>query len=264
MAIYNGEFKDVIAGAFNGVNKLPFPMAANEFNLGVPGVVTPPSKGFNYNTKAKLTPTQAIKANGDSYGGSADILYQRLDLGLLFKGIDIQWVTSSASTADFPLWVRTFLGVPMEDGDVQIVDIPSTANNSYITIKASVTSPWFIGSCKVFYTKGKPNINDLIEDNWNTGLYPALPSLDATYMATYYEDYTGNGALFRQSTNPSAIIGERIWKACLGSLPNQWRLGAASGTVYSGADKVIAAGGRKGFTGLMVVPALNIWAHFND
>lgn len=264
MAIYSGEFKDILAGALNGVNKLPFPIAANEFNLGTPGVVTPPSKGFKYNTKAKVVPTQAVNANGDSYGGSVDVLYQRLDLGLLFKGIDIQWVTGSKTTGAFPAWVRSFLGIPMLDTDVQITDIPSTANNSYIVIKAAATSPWFIGSCKVYYTKGKPNINDLIEDNWNTGIYPALPSLDALYMATYYEDYTGNGALFRQSSNPSALVAERIWKACLGSLPNQWRLGAANGTVYTGADKVLAAGGRSGFTGLMVVPAFNIWAHFND
>ncbi|QXO10865.1 hypothetical protein pEaSNUABM54_00039 [Erwinia phage pEa_SNUABM_54] len=264
MAIYNGEFKDVIAGAFNGVNKLPFPIAANEFNLGVPGVVTPPSKGFKYNTKTKLTPTQAINANGDSYGGSVDILYQRLDLGLLFKGIDIQWQTSANTTGAFPVWVRDFMGIPMEDGDILTENIPLTANNSYIVIKAAPTSPWFIGQCKVYFTRGKPVINDLIPDGWDTGLYATLTQVDAVYAMSYYADYSLDKALFPTATKVVAKADSvMLWRALCGSRINDWPLSGTNCVIYSGTAAVVKAGGRSGFSGLMVIPELNIWAHYN-
>lgn len=264
MAIYNGEFKDVIAGAFNGVNKLPFPIAINEFNLGAPGVVTPPSKGFKYNTKAKLTPTQAINANGDSYGGSADILYQRLDLGLLFKGIDIRWQTSANNVSAFPAWVRQYMGVPMLDTDVQPTDIPTSANNSYIVIKAAADSPWFIGQCRVFVTKGKSDISDLIPANWDTGLFPPLATVDTMYAMTYYEDYSADKTVFPES---SRIIlqnnATQLWRVLAGSRPNEWPYAGTYCYIYTGSAAVVAAGGRSGFSGLMVIPELNIWAHYN-
>ena len=268
MSFYSQGFKDIFTGAINAVNSLPFPLTNEMFNIVNPRVLTDTTVDdidvSSANTVATLVATGLKNVLGESYGKQVDVFYSRLDLSLLFKGVDVIWLTAATSTSAFAAWLSSEYDIPMAASDIVEATIPTSANNSYIEIEAASDSAWFTGKMHVYYTKGKPDIGTLIEPGWNTGAYTPLPSVDTNYVQSYNHDYTGSGTLLRQGVAASsAAVRQSLWNALFGSRPIQWTSGI-TGVLYTGEASVVAAGGRAGFANLLVVPRLNAWAHFND
>ena len=260
MSFYSKGFKATLASAINAVNSLPFELTEPMFNIINPVTL----EGGTHNTQALIVGTGVQNTDGESYGGNADVIYNRLNLGTLFKGIEVVWLTSSENTRDFAAWLSSEMGIPIVATDIRNATIPALANNSYIEIEADPESPWVVGKCMVFYTRGKPDFGELIEPGWDSGAYTELPKVDSNYTLTYNYDYTGSGSLLKQGVSASTpLIRQNLWNALMGGSPSQWESGI-TGILYTGEVNVKTAGGRPGFTNLLIVPKLNIWAHFND
>lgn len=270
MSFYGDDFKPLFTHAINGINLLPFPLTDAMYTIGVPGprllsrVSTQPTADTT-NTKANFIATGVETVHGDSYYGQVPLNYTRLDLGLLFKGVPIIWETSSATTTqDFAKWARENLSLPFNADDLVARPVVKDDHNSYIPIKAATTSPYLIGEFQVWYTRGKPDIGDLIPDDWQSGAFPALPPLDSFYALTYHKDYTGAGNILRIGGGWTSVPDRaRIWGVVMGDFPNQYATGI-DGEIITGEANIVAAGGRPGFKSLFKMKLLNIWAHFND
>lgn len=262
MSFYSASFKTLLTGAVNGVNTLPFPLTDDAYNITTPTPLAVPTATAN--TQALLVATGLESTLGESYGGSVAVTYNRLDLGTLFKGIDITWLTTSTDTKDFATFVANELGIPMVANDLVSTVLSKTDNNSYVEIKAAGNSPWFVGSCLVYYTRGIPDIATLIPEDWVSNAYKDLPTVDTNYIQSYNTDYTGSGAILRASVNPTTASARTLaWQTLFGGRPIQWVSGY-TGVLYTGSVAVQAAGGKVGFNNLLIVPRLNAWAHFND
>lgn len=260
MSFYSKGFKATLASAINAVNSLPFELTEPMFNIINPVAVETGA----HNTQALIVSTGVQNLDGECYGGNTEVIYTRLDLGTLFKGVELVWLTSSENTRDFAAWASSELGIPMVASDIRNSTIPALANNSYIEIDADPESPWLVGKCMVYYTRGKPDLGDIIEPGWNSGAYTELPKVDSNYTLTYNYDYTGSGSILRLGVTASSVeIRQKLWNVLMGGRPNQWNSSIA-GVLYTGEVNVKTAGGRDGFTNLLIVPKLNIWAHFND
>lgn len=264
MSFFNKSFKATLTASINAVNSLPFELTDKMYNVVNPTPFDDDSIAKGCNTRATLIATGVQNVFGESYGKTVDVYYTRLDLSLLFKGVDVEWLTSSTDTTDFAGWVSNVFGIPLSPSDIKQEVISPTANNSYIEITAAEDSPWVVGSCHVYYTRGKPDLGDIIEPGWDSGAYDQLPRVDSNFTLTYNYDYTGSGSLLRQGVAASTpLLRQSLWNALMGGRANQWTSGI-TGVLYTGEVNVKAAGGRSGFGNLLIVPRLNIWAHFND
>lgn len=268
MSFYSQGFKDIFTGAINAVNSLPFPLTEGMFNVINPrAILSAPDGGIDAgsaNTVATLVATGLKNEFGESYGRQIDVYYSRLDLSLLFKGVDVVWVTTATSTAAFADWLAGEYDIPMSPSDIEDVEIPVSSDKSYIEIMAAGDSPWFTGSIHVYYTKGAASLSSLSDPSWLTGVSSPQPSVDTNYVQSYSHDYTGTGALLRQGvTANTETLRQNLWSALFGTRENQWVSGI-TGVLYTGEANVRAAGGRAGFNNLLIVPRLNAWAHFND
>lgn len=266
MSFYEAGFETLFRNALNGMNTFPFELTEQMYRLENPRPIAPGREGYRLvtNTVCDVVGTGVANHIGESYVGKAEVLYTRLDLGLLFKGISLEWSTQNKNSQDFANWVANNLNIPMVPEDLKYEEFPVTANNSYVEIHAAPDSKWFIGSCMAYYTLGKPDISTLIPPNWESGIYKKLDPLDANYVLTYNHDYTGNGALLRQTAaKPSDANSGRIWSILMGNGEAGWNRNTRC-VLIDGEANVVAAGGRKGFKALFQIPSLNIWAHFND
>lgn len=264
MSFYSKGFKATLTSAINAVNSLPFELTDKMYNVTNPRAISGVTGAEKSNTQATLVATGIQNSFGESYGKYVDVFYNRLDLSLLFKGVDVVWLTSSNNTKDFAAWVSNEFGIPMEASDIKAASIPTSSNNSYIEIEAEEDSPWITGKCHVYFTRGKPDLGDIIEAGWDSGAYTELPKVDSNYTLTYNYDYTGSGSLLRQGVTASTpLLRQNLWNALMGGRANQWASGI-TGVLYTGEANVKTAGGRAGFSNLLIVPKLNIWAHFND
>ena len=85
MSIYNLPAKELVYALINEDNPdLPFPVSALNVILGTPQAITP-SGGKIQNTRIWLSPV----ANGD-YIGRRQVDYRRIDLSVLFRGMQVQ------------------------------------------------------------------------------------------------------------------------------------------------------------------------------
>lgn len=268
MSFYSQGFKDIFTGAINAVNSLPFPLTDGMFNVINPrALMNAPDSDVDAgsaNTVATLVATGLKNEFGESYGRQIDVYYSRLDLTLLFKGVDVVWLTTATSTAAFADWLAGEYNIPMSASDLVDVVIPGSSDKSYIEITAASDSPWFTGSLHVYYTKGVASLSNLSDPIWLTGASTPHPSVDTNYVQSYNHDYTGSGILLRQGvTANSDALRQSLWTALFGTRENEWVSGI-TGILYTGEANVRAAGGRAGFSNLLIVPRLNAWAHFND
>jgi hypothetical protein len=267
MSFYDAGFDALFRSALNGVNNFPFDLTKSMYQIVDPrlmdrGSITPLLEGTN--TQATVRGTGVENINGESYSGSTPVYYTRLDLGILFKGVYLEWESQSTNTRDFAAWLSNNMGIPATPEDILEEVIPAGASNSYITIKADPESLWFTGDCKVFYTRGKADLGDLISPDWASGIHKTLPPQDANYVLTYNHDYTGGGEQYRAAAKTTTDqLRLKIWGMIMGSLPIQWNQ-SMKVNLLEGEANVVAAGGAKGFKSLFQIPALNIWVHFND
>lgn len=267
MSFYDAGFDALFRNALNGVNNFPFELTKSMYQIIDPQkhIAGSPKPLLPFtNTMALVRGTGVENINGESYSGVTPVYYTRLDLGILFKGIYLEWETRSAHTSDFAHWLANNMGIPATPEDILEETIPASTNNSFITIKANPDSLWFTGECMVYYTRGKAELGDLIPPDWESGIYPDLPPQDANYVLTYNYDYTGGGAQFRAAANATTEqLRQKVWGIIMGGIPTQWNQSMKT-VLVEGEANVVAAGGAKGFKSLFQIPALNIWVHFND
>lgn len=261
MSFYSQGFKATLTGSINALNSLPIALTEAMFNLSTP---VASSGSDDANTTATLQATGVMDSQGESYGGAVEISYIRLDLSLLFKGIDLQWITQSTNTAKFANWVAATYDIPLTEADILAEVIPASSNRSYITIKANPDSLWVIGECLVYYSRGAQDIHDLLGDDWDTQAFTPLVTVDANYQQSYSTDYTGSGPLLRKTIAPMDISTQRaVWHVLFGGRDVQFD-SQCIGVLYTGTASVVAAGGKPGFENLIIIPRLNAWAHFNS
>lgn len=268
MGFYNRDFKGMLAGAINGVSSLPFPLTSEMFNVSNPRPLTVAAAGGinveGYNTIATLEATGLLTVTGESYGKQVDVYYNRLDLSVLFKGIDLTWTTSATETQAFGPWLAEVYGIPMEATDIKNVQLGAVSSGGFIEIEAAADSPWFVGSCHVYYTKAPTGAATAVQSLSVSASSAAMPSVDINYTQSYNTDYSGNGDLLRFGEHPSSAADrQRLWAIIFGNRANEWVAGI-TGILYSGTESVQAAGGRMGFENLLIIPRLNAWVHFNN
>lgn len=267
MSFYEAGFETLFRNALNGMNIFPFELTEQMYGIRNPRPFdhdTVTTQQPNTNTVCTVFGTGIKNAAGMSYTGAKDVYYTRLDLGVLFKGVPIRWDNQNDNTNEFAHWVANNFNIPMRPEDLVYQEMDPENNNSYVEIVAHPDSKWFIGSCMVYYTVGTPNIGQLIPPDWVSGIHQMLDPADANYVLTYNHDYTGfSEPILAAVKAPNAPNRTRAWYILMGNPNVQWRAQMAT-YVITGEENVVAAGGRHGFNNLFQLPALNIWAHFND
>lgn len=260
----NEDAKTNVVRIVNAINVLPTPLTVDQVTTGA----VSPSPVVNPTDKNSLLTVLAnegvLNNQHDSWIGSTELLYNRLDLGVLLHGVTVVWLTTAAtSTREFAIWARDNLGINIYPED--LVDSPidmKTDNGLFIPITAAGTSLRWIGETSVLLKKLTIDLTVIIPPGTRLPIYVAPEKISSFKAFSYNYDWVQFEsyivAAFQEVGN--GIAHQRLSGVLLGKEHLDLFAERPQMVKYTGSD-IGARGGRDGTLALYCVPALDLWLH---